>query len=562
MPRLPTALLLLAVAAVYWPALLGDYVYDDTILIAKNTAVARFDLGALLTAPLFGGEQPYWRPLTTLLFAVGHQLGGATGVHALALLLHAINTLLVQHLAQRWLRPATTQAWTPFWIALLFAVHPVQVEAVSWCAAINDPLWVCCALLAIVSLGRWRDARTTRAPWLVAGLCLLALLSKENALAALPLLWCIARCEPQPAPPRGLLPALAAALATWLLLRALVFGSWSGGLLLGPEQPSLTAIEALAPCELLLRHLGLLAAPLWCSPFHSFEPTWPSVLSATAIVLAGALLLGRWRSRQSCATRIAGALLLLPLLLPLLHWRGLGAHPIGERYLYLPTFGFSLLLVAQAQRLRTALSHTALALLALTFAGLAFVQTGIWRDQAHLVQHGTHTAPGDGKVQVMAGALALQAAQTGDRDALARAGEHYASAERAAAARGDAANRQLSEARLGLAWCLSLARSQGARIDGKRVMLAFQQAVDTDPHNAAAWIGLGVAHGMAEEHNAAQQAFERGLQLDPDNSEGWCNLGFLQLRRGQRDAARASLQRSLACDPRNARAAELLAELR
>lgn len=549
MHRLPTAVLLLAIAAVFWPALGGDYVYDDTLLIAKNAAVVQFDLGALLTAPLFGADVPYWRPLTSLTFAIGHHLGGPTGIHTIALLLHAANTLLVFGLARRWL--AATPA--AFGAALLFAVHPVQAEAVAWCAAVNDPLWVFWALLAI------RCAR--QRPWGAAACCLLALLSKENALAALPLLWLLARAEHLGERSRALPVALAAALLVWLLLRALVFGEAGAGLLRGPAPPPLTLADALTPFDLLTQHLQLLLFPVGLTVFHEHGGVslGRALIGACVAALAIAACF-RTFSRQPVWLRVGGPLLLLPLLPTLLHWRAIGAHPVGERYLYLCVAGFAVLLLGAAQRLGRHGPRLALPLAIACGIG-AHLQAHTWHDQAQLVARGLAASPDAPKVNVMAGQLALQAAQAGDARALAAARGHYAKAEQLATARGAAANRQLAEARLGLAWCLLIEQGSHGRAAGAMLVEAFQRAVDTDRDNAAAWVGLGVAHGMHEDTAAAEQAFRQGLQLDPRNSEGWCNLGFLQLRTGRRDEARSSLERALVCDPGNARAAQLLGQI-
>ncbi|MCA8965948.1 MAG: tetratricopeptide repeat protein [Planctomycetes bacterium] len=563
MRPLPTAVLLLAIAAVFWPALGGEYLYDDTLLIAKNAAVAQFDLRALLTAPLFGNDVPYWRPLTSLTFAIGHHLGGATGIHAIALLLHAANTLLVFALARRWLVAPTAGSGAAFGAALLFALHPVQAEAVAWCAAINDPLWVFWALLAVRAALRWRDGDTTKVPWAVATTCLLALLSKENALAALPIVWLVLRCEAPRPDWRRLLLTLGAALLAWLLLRMSVFGDWRAGLLGGRPGPDLPPSQVFVPFDLLAQHLRLLLVPTGLTPFHDTAgfPFGRALVSLVACVLPAALLFANLR-RAPVWVRVGATLLVLPLLPTLLRWRALGSHPIGERYLYLCVFGAALLLAGATTRLGRRPQLALLLTLGAACGWITSAQLGVWQGQAQLVAHALQLAPHDAKVHVMAGALALRAAQTGDAAALATAQQHYATAERIAATHDLSANRTLGEARLGLAWCQAIAQAGHGRAAGAMLVEAFQRAVDTDRENAAAWIGLGVAHGMHENPAAAEQALRKGLELDPGNSEGWCNLGFLQLRTGRRDDARASLQRALQCDPGNARAAQLLAQAR
>ena len=106
MQKRPAALLLLAMTIVFWPAVGGTFVYDDVQLIVRNPALQNGDLVALLGQPLYGSAEGleqagYWRPLTSLLLWLGNRLGGAAGIHVLALLLHAAATLVAFQLGQR-----------------------------------------------------------------------------------------------------------------------------------------------------------------------------------------------------------------------------------------------------------------------------------------------------------------------------------------------------------------------------------------------------------------------------------------------------------------------------
>lgn len=565
MLRRPAVLLLLAILAVYWPALGGAYVYDDELLVARNPALQHSDLVALLARPLFGDVHGYWRPLTSLSLWAGHQLGGAPGVHTLSLLLHAAATLLTFALGQRLLggaRPA-------FWAALLFALHPVQVESVAWCAAINDPLWVTLILLALRSALRWRDAGANGVPWRAGGVCLLALLAKENALGGLPLVLAAVAWTPSPtdratAPAsrwRAAVPALAAAVALWWLLRSLVFGSLQAGFLQGPELPPVGALRlASAPFELLGAHLGLLVQPWPLSPFRTFGP--PDLLLRFPIatlfaVVAALLLLGKLRSTP--VQRFGAALLLVPLVPVVLLWRSLGAYPLADRYLYLVVFGAAVLVVPRLHRSRWPL----LPIVATVLGGTSFTQTWTWRDQTRLVNHGIYANPPDANLHAMAGDLQLARAQRGEAGALPAARADYEHAEQlAAAAPGREGQRALATAHLGLAWCLLLEVQGQRRPATGQLAAAFQRAVDADPLRPAAWVGLGVAHGIAQQPAEAERAFRKALELDPGHSEAWTNLGNLQRLTNRRDEARESLRQALHHDPGNRQAQQLLDQLR
>ncbi len=538
MPSRADLLLLLAVLAVFGRALRGDYVYDDLPLIAQNAAVRSFDVGALLTEPLFGAEFAYWRPLTSLLHATGHHLGGAAGIHALALALHAANTLLVRRLAQDWLGTAPRAAVVALW----FAVHPVQVESVAWCSALNEPLWVLFTLLALRARRDWR-----------AGVfCLGALLSKENALAALPIVGLVGGH-------RRHLVAVATAGLCWWALRALAFGDAAAGLARLPDLPPLPILDrVLAPGELLLRHLGLLAAPAPLTPLRAYDGVHHGLGAlGLGLSLAAALWLVRGGRSLAPARRSGVLLLLVPLALPVLCWRGLGAHPIGERYLYLSVAGAGLLLVHACGPRLAWLPW----LCAAAAAPWSFLQTANWRDPATFAAHAVRSAGTAPRAHLLAGNLALQRAQAGDAAALATASAAFAEAERLAAARAPAANRALADALVGRGWCLVLER--GGRRDAftPSIVATFARATEADGGNASTWFGLGVALAIDGRSADAERALLRGLELDPRSSVGWCNLGDLYVRSGRRIEARAALQRALRCDPANQRAAELLRAL-
>lgn len=507
----PALLLAVATLAVLGSALRGGFVYDDQVLIARNPALLGSDFGAMLTSPMFGGATGYWRPLTTLLLWSGYAIGGATGIHALALLLHVANALLVRDLAERLLgdpRPA-------FWTALLFAVHPVQVESVAWCAAINDPLWGLFALLALRSAVRRRGSGPRGLPWAAAAFALAALLAKENGIVALPLAWAVA-AERHTLRPFALATALV--VTAWWLLRLAALRDTAALLPGGEPGLGIAGLRAAsAPAELLLRHLLAIAWPWPLSPLRPFALDVGSTTALAwmlgAIAVAGAL---SWLSWSLPRTRAAAALLVLPLLPTLARFSAIGAHPIGDRYLYLSVSGAALLVAATPVGRRPWLA----APLAAALAVLAFAQVGVYRDQAAFVAHCRAHAAEDPVVLVMSGNLALLAEP---RD-LARADAEFALAERhAEATAGGHPLRVLADARLGRAWCLFFA-TQGSRSSAAQLVAAFQRAVQADDRNAAAWSGLGVAYGATGNAVEGERALRRSLALDPASTETWANL--------------------------------------
>lgn len=194
-------------------SLSNGFTYDDNPILVDNPRVQ--DLTNLREIWLtdwwrmpIAEDQPLenptrdrlYRPLTIFTFAVNYAMHGLEpfGFHLVNLLLHALTTALVWHLARRLLgsTPAAAAA------ALLFAVHPVHCEAVANVvgrAELLAALFMTLGLLAILpqvrpDLGPAASPTSPRTrsdlTWGRVGLCgiclLLALFAKETAVAFVP----------------------------------------------------------------------------------------------------------------------------------------------------------------------------------------------------------------------------------------------------------------------------------------------------------------------------------------------------------------------------------------
>jgi len=165
---LGAAVLILAVLAVFYAILgYGFQNRDDNINVYQNPyfnpAVSWQGIAHFWVAPYY----LLYMPVTDTLWAacaalarLDHTINvygaGTTDLdagifHAVSLLLHATNTLLVFALLRRWTRDdlAATAG------ALLFAVHPVQVEAKS-----RSPSRMSSAVISCWAIGRDAAART------------------------------------------------------------------------------------------------------------------------------------------------------------------------------------------------------------------------------------------------------------------------------------------------------------------------------------------------------------------------------------------------------------------
>jgi len=135
--------IIIAVALVYLPALRGNFVWDDSLLITGNPLLQ--NASGLLEIWSAGRTADYF-PLTNTVFWIEHHLfgGNATGYHAINILLQAANALLVWRLLKRLDIPG---AWLG---GLIFGIHPVHVASVAWISELKNLFSLFFALLSIL----------------------------------------------------------------------------------------------------------------------------------------------------------------------------------------------------------------------------------------------------------------------------------------------------------------------------------------------------------------------------------------------------------------------------
>ena len=203
-PRLPDwctgdwskgLLLVAATILVYWPALHGDFLWDDDSHISADyTLRSLTGLQAIWFKP--GATMQYY-PLTFTLFWVGYHLWGLNtlGYHLLTLAMHCVTSVLLwQVLARLRVRGA-------FLAGAIFALHPVCVMSAAWMTELKNTLSAALALsaswayLRFAGLGVYEGRngpgkKTVKADWrfyvLVLAFFQLALLAK-TAVSFLPL---------------------------------------------------------------------------------------------------------------------------------------------------------------------------------------------------------------------------------------------------------------------------------------------------------------------------------------------------------------------------------------
>jgi tetratricopeptide (TPR) repeat protein len=587
-----TSLLLLATLVFYWPALRGQFVYDDLWLAAQNPTIRSWShLPQALTGAYWDFIDPeraarigYWRPLTSIALFIGHQLGDGLprAFHAVSLAVHACGVLAAFALARRLTRSSNVA----FWTALLFALHPVQVEPVAWISAVNDPLHGLLTLLALDAFLRWRESGSPGYAVATPCLFLLALLAKENAIAIAPLLLAIdlgrsrtsGVVEASEVPGESLSSRLAqrlrpfwrvwapmlGAFALYWLARVAVFGDWRAGFDRVTTHLGLPlAREMTLRLELLGGYIGLLVWPSHLNLFREIRPVlppWDPQLWIAIGWIAAWTVLVVILARRGARPALAGALVALAGVLPALaRIESLGRFPLSERFLYVSVFGFSLLCVLGIVRWLPKLPATvALAVLCLAAGWRSRERIPVWSNEETLFATSALDNPNSPYVYWGLGRVLMERFRaTGSDEALEQAHAAFQHSQDLGRMRPDK-TRDLTifldpedrlQAALGEGWYyfFSALTRRGATFGEAEGI--FRQTARVFPASEEAEAGLGVALLYQDQIDEAERHLRKALELNEKHLEAWFYLGKLEMRRGRPGPASEAFARALELRP-------------
>jgi len=400
----------------YWPTLRYGFVFDDVQQIVENPAIKSWsNLTQYFTAHVGAGVFPsvkgsFYRPLFLLWLRLNHGLFQVAplGWHITSLLMHLCAIWMFFLLARQWTGDAIVAAWA----SLIFAVHPIHIEAVAWISAIPEIHFALAGMGAIYCYLRFLRGGPKGFYYSAVALYGVALLAKETAVVIWPMIFIcdswLDRNSQQGLRPRSWLPLakmqvpFAAVTAIYFALRLHALNGLRG-------DPTHTVREILtyAP-SITWFYLRKLLVPTNLSQIY-FDPELSSFASphfyipliAVCLVAAGILV---WTLKSRPAA-FAALLLALSLIPPLV---GISVFPphdlVHNRYLYLPSAGACMLF---ALGLRAAVRQGKLGLgtkrqwvgtVIVSVVAIAFVfsvraQEKPYRDNIALFSHSTELYP-------------------------------------------------------------------------------------------------------------------------------------------------------------------------
>jgi len=434
--------------------------------------------------------------------------------HALNLLLHMVAVLMAYLLLRELLNGHRAAAFAG---ALIFALHPLQVEPVAWVAGMNNLL---CGALGLAALWQYllfaKSVDRPRRHYILATLLFAAALLSKPTAVVIPLIaaaieiCCLKRK----------LRRVAIALSPWFVMAAIIafvarLSQPAIGLVAPPfSTRTLVAADAIgfyvtkifAPFNLTIdyeRRPQLIADQIWLC--------WPGVL----IILIASIL---WLKSRSGTFR--ASLLIIPAaLLPVL-----GLTPfdfqnystVADRYMYLPMFGVALLFACILERIRRhqLIYWTAVVIILVLLAARSADQLRYWHDSLSLTTRQLSYDPDSSTGHKI---RAEYLAATGHPESAA---PEYRTAIEALLREGKNSD--------GAVWVDygNLLRRNGHPADAA---VQYQQAIPRLSHDqlAPAYNNWGVALIQIGNPTAAREKFLLALQAQPDYAQAQQNLARL-----------------------------------
>jgi hypothetical protein len=410
------------------------------------------------------------RPLTYLTFWANYQVGGHDPIGY-----HVVNLLL--HLASVWLLFSALNRLMPikaaFIAAGIFAVHPIQSEAVNYVFARSTLLMT---FFCIVSLWLWVRGRH----WPAVAAFALALLSKEECVAFpvfLFLLYLSISRNSRELAPIGVMCLCAVAAGLRVMFAIAVTPGAAAGI--RSTVPTWTYLGAQG--GVIWRYLGLLFWPtnLSVDPDVDLIADWWAWLALVLLVVLASKYFTRARAGFWF---IAGLALLLPSSSVFT-----ASDVAADRRMYLPMIAFAAAVAVLVQTWNTGVLATA----CLALASISLVRTHVWSDEVSLWADAVEKAPEKIRPRIQ----------------LARALHGEAALEHLNVANRLSPDDPFVAQELGRVY---VEMNQPAKALGE-----FGRELALAPNDPQALTNRGVALMLMNQRDAAKQDFARALQINP-----------------------------------------------
>ena len=508
--------------------------YDDPIYVTQNPHVQQLSEKNLLWA-FNVGYNSNWHPLTWISHMADYRIWGtnALGHHATNLLLQLANVILLFLILMR----TTRSVWQSFFVAALFAIHPLHVESVAWIAERKDVLSTVFWMLTIGAYILYAEKPQAKRYWAMVTLYALGLMAKPM-LVSLPLVLLMLDYWPLGRLRRMGLAKLALEKAPLLILAAASSMITIIAQQSGHATSSLRALSVgLRVSNAVVSYGEYIAKTIWPRDLAVFYPhpidalpIWKITVSALALILITLLAI---KQRERRPYLLVGWCWYVVTLIPVIGLVQVGAQAMADRYTYVPLIGVFIMLawgigewVKGRKGERVLALSSGVVIVALCIA--SWIQVGYWRNSIILFEHALKVCPRNYPVHAN---LGVAYAARGDYEAA------IIQYRKALAIRQD-------EAHVFCDYGDSLIRLGHT----KEAVERFQEALQVDPTFTAAQYRLRAVERSQQEAAGAKQLLERA-KARPNSAASHVNMGVVLESQGHTEEAIREYKEAIRIDP-------------
>ena len=528
------AILFALVFAAYYPALGAGFIWDDDHYVLRNANLLSLEgLGDIW----FSTESPQYYPLVFTTFWIEQHLWGLNpaGFHGVNIFLHAANAALI------WMVCRSLGLRYGYFAAVIFAIHPVNVESVAWITERKNVLSGFFYLLSLAAFLSYE--KKGRASSYMASLALfLAALMSKTVACTLPVAIIIIRWFEEGRIDRGFILRLAPFFAAGLVM-GLVTVWWEANIVgaKGDEWALPLSERLLLPGRIAFFYAFKLLLPIKLSFIYErwtldLADLWQWIYPVALIVLLSALYILREKTGKGPLAAISFFLVTLFPALGFFNVYPFRYSFVADHFQYLASAGLIILFAEVTGRF----TETAGALRNLRFAAipavvvfgaLAWNQTHIYKDLETLWRDTLRKNPDAFIAHTNLGALLYE------RGVLDEAVGHYQAALRI---RPDSS---IEHFNLSLIY-FNTGRTADA-IDELRL------SVKSDPGNLPALVNLGSILTGEGRYDEALVHLSRAVEIAPGYPNARKNIAVLYDRMGEPGKAAGHLYALVGIDPAN-----------
>jgi protein O-mannosyl-transferase len=534
-------LIFAAVVALYYPVISHPFTdYDDDSYVTQNTHIREGITWNTIRWAFESSDNANWHPLAWISHALDIEFFGLqpSGHHATSLVLHGLNSVVLFLLAFF----ATKRFGPSLVLALLFAVHPINVESVAWVAERKNVLSSFFFLLTLGAYG-WYQRSPHWTHYAVVVIFFICGLMAKPMLVTLPFVlllvdyWPLERMEDKGSfwkLAREKIPLFALSFASCVV----TFEVQKAGRAFHPatQFPLDVRFE-----NAIVAYALYLWKMVWPAKLAVFYPhpgpaigLWKVISSGFVLAVITSLTLTFRRQKYL----MTGWLWFLGTLVPVIGIVQVGDQAMADRYAYIPLLGLFIMATwasadfFQSQKSSCAVSVAMAVVALLAYSFVSIRQIGYWSSNLDLWSHALTVTTNNPLAHRKIGWNLM--ASNDPAEALT----HFREAVEINS------NDPTNHVNLGL--CLDANHQRDAAIVEYRKAISLA----SDPEQlASAYTDLGADLDGAGDDSEAHDSYNRALQFNPKLFNAYFDRGLLLEKEGQTEEAVQDYQRAVELQP-------------